>query len=293
MKHIYLLGCLAPVLAATPAAAQDLSNAGATITVQPGATLYVGTGGLSNQAGATLTNAGTLRVDGALTNASAANLDLGSGALEVRSDLANAGTLLAGTSAVTFSGAADQVLTSGGAALYQVLLNKPTAGANTLRLADDLTVTNQLSLSNGLLRTKSTEGTIYTLRLLAGATLSGEAAGRYVQGRLEITREAVSGSTVVDFGHGAVLDPQGNALGTVVITRSAGLLTAGESFGQNVGNAGKKGIDRIWTISPASQPAAGQPVQLTLSWLPDNDNGLTDFSQARGWQQTADSPGQP
>ncbi len=38
---------------------------------------------------------------------------------------------------------------------------------------------------------------------------------------------------------------------------------------------------------PDVQPAAGQPVQLTLSWLPENDNGLSDFSQARVWQQTA------
>ncbi|GAA3976408.1 T9SS type A sorting domain-containing protein [Hymenobacter antarcticus] len=28
-------------------------------------------------------------------------------------------------------------------------------------------------------------------------------------------------------------------------------------------------------------------MQLTLSWIADNDNGLTDFTQARVWQQTA------
>ena len=280
MKHLFpLLG--AGLLLAAPAGAQDLTNASATLTVQPGATLFVGTGGLTNQAGATLTNQGALRVDGPLTNPGA--LDLATGTLEVKGDFANTGTLLPGTSPVTFSGAADQLLTPDGATLYQVLLNKPTAGANTLRLAGDLTVANTLTLINGLVNTKN-GATVYTLRLPNGATLSGEAPGRYVLGALQITRTAVSGAPV-DFGHGAVLDPAGNNLGTVAITRVAGLLTADVSFGQNLNNAGLQGIDRLWTVAPTTQPSA--PVQLTLSWLPDNDHGIADFSQARMYQQPA------
>jgi len=270
-------------LAAAPALAlaQDLTNAGATLTVQPGTTLYVGTGGLANPSG-TLTNAGALRIDGALTNGG--TLDLSTGTVEVRGDLTNTGTVVPGTSITTFSGTADQVLTPGGAALYQVFVNKPTAGANTLRLAGDLTVSNALSLSSGLVTTKALSGTVYTLILPNGASLSGEASGRYVLGRLQITRNGVSGAPV-DFGHGAVLDPTTNNLGTVSITRTAGLQTADLSYGQNLGNASLKGIDRIWAVSAATQPSAA--VQLSLSWLPDNDNGLTDFTQAQGWQQPA------
>ena len=284
MTKLYFAAAL---LLALPGAAQDLTNAGAIITVQPGTAVYVGTGGLSNQAGGTLTNAGTLRVDGSTANAG--TLDLGTGALEVRGDFANTGTVVPGTSPVTFSGTTDQLLTPGGATLYQLLLNKPTAGTNTLRLAGDLTVSNLLSLSNGLISTKS-GATVNTLRLPNGATLAGEASGRYVLGSLEITRDVVSGAAV-DFGHGAVLDPSTNNLGTVAITRTAGLLTDDVSRGVNFANTAYKGIDRIWTVVPAAQPAAGSPVQLTLSWLPDNDNGLTDFSQARIYEQTA--AGQP
>ena len=266
------------------AAAQDFTNNGAAITVQAGATLYVGTGGLSNQTGS-LTNAGTLRVDGPLTNAG--TLDLNTGALEVRGDLANTGTLTPGTSPVSFTGTSNQLLTPGGATLYQALVNLPTAGANTLRLAGDLIVSNQLSLTSGMVNTKN-GSTLSTLHLPDGATLSGEATGRYVLGALEITRKAVGGA-VVDFGHGAVLDPTTNSLGTVVVTRWAGLLTADVSYGQNFANNALTGIDRLWTVAPATQPTAA--VQLTLSWLPDNDNGITDFTQARVWQQTA--AGQP
>ena len=285
MKYLYSLIALRAALYAFPTAAQDLTNAGATITVQAGATLYVGTGGLTNQAGSTLTNGGTLRVDGPLANPG--TLNLGAGALEVKGDFANSGTVVPGTSPVSFTGAADQLLTPGGATLYQLLLNKSTAGANTLLLAGDLTVSNQLALTNGLVNTKNGT-TVNVLRLPNGATLAGEATGRYVLGALEITRNAVSGAAV-DFGHGAVLDPTTNNLGTVAITRTAGLLTPDVSYGQNLTNTALKGIDRIWTVAPATQPSAA--VQLTLSWLPDNDNGIADFSQARVWQQTA--AGQP
>ena len=102
---------------------------------------------------------------------------------------------------------------------------------------------------------------------------------------MRITRNAVSGAAV-NFGHGATLDPRANNLGNVVITRVAGLTTADASFGQNGSN---KSIDRIWTVVPTTPPAS--PVDLTLQWLPDNDNGLTDFTQARIWQQ--DAVGQP
>ena len=280
MKQLFTLMTLGAASYAFPTKAQDLINSGATITVQSGAVLYVGTGGLMNQSGI-LTNAGTVWMDGPLTNSG--TLDLSTGTLEVKGDLTNSGTLLPGTGLVTFSGVADQLLTPGGATLYRLLLNKHTAGANTLRLAGDLTVSNALTLTNGLVNTKS-GATVNTLRLPNGATLSGEATGRYVFGALQITRNVVSGAPV-DFGHGAVLDPTSNNLGTVAITRVAGLTTADVSFGQNLNNAGLKGIDRIWTVAPATQPSA--PVQLTLSWLADNDNGIVDFSQARVYQQPA------
>ena len=279
-QFVTILLLLSVVSAPPPAAAQDLLNQGVSVLIQPGAVLSVGTGGLANRAGATLANAGTLRVLGPLRNAGA--IDLRTGSLEVRGDLTNTGSLLPGTGTVTFSGAADQLLTAGGATLYQVLLNKPTAGANTLRLAGDLTVSHQLSLANGLLSTLAGT-TLSTLRLPDGATLTGEAPGRYVLGALQITRNAVRGAAV-DFGHGVVLDPTSNDLGAVAITRTAGLNLASVSFGQNMA-ATAQGIDRIWTVSPTTQPSAA--VQLSLNWTADNDHGLSDFTQSRMWQQAA------
>ncbi len=287
MKQLYFLLSVS-LLLSIPVTAQDLSNNGARLTIRPGATLYVGKGGLTNQANSTLTNAGTLRVDGNLVNTAPAILDLGSGSIELHGNFVNAGSLLAGTSVITFSGTTDELFSSGGAALYQIIVDKPTAGANTLRLTSDLVVSNFLRLVNGQVSTQAPTGTVYTLHLLDGATLSGEASGRFVTGALQVTRAAVNGAAV-DFGNGAVLDPTTNNLGSVSITRVAGLLTPDVSYGQNFTNGSLKGIDRIWTVVPTTQPSA--PVQLTLSWLPDNDNGITAFNRAQLWQQVA--AGQP
>ena len=282
MRTLSVYSVLSALLLPGASFAQDITNNGAVLTISADAVLYVGSGGLHNEAGATLANAGTMRVDGPLTNAG--TLNLSTATLEVRGDFTNTGTLQPGTSRLTFSGPTDQLLTPGGVTLYQVEVNKPTTGANLLRLAGDLTVSNQLLLTNGLVNTKSGT-TVHTLRLPNGATLAGEATGRYVLGALQITRTAVS-SAAVDFGHGIVLNPAGNNLGTVRVTRTAGLQTADVSFGQNLGGT-NRGIDRLWTVTADNQPMAATPVQLTLSWLPDNDNGLADFSQARVWQQTA------
>ena len=47
----------------------------------------------------------------------------------------------------------------------------------------------------------------------------------------------------------------------MVITRTTGLTTADVSFGQNFANNTRKGIDRIWRVTPAAQHTA--PVQRT------------------------------
>ena len=284
MKHFSLFFAAGALLLAGSAAAQDLTNAGSTITVQSGALLYVGSG-FTNGTGGTLQNPGTVRVDGLLRNSG--TLDLSSGTLEARGDVNNTGgTLTPGTSTVRFTGAADQVFTPAEAVLNQLVVTKATAGANTLRLAGNLAVNGSVSLVNGLVTTLH-NGTPSTLRLPNGATLNGEASGRYVLGNVQITRDNVSGGPV-DFGHGATLNPGAGSLGTVVVTRTAGLTTSEVSYGQNfAGSAAPRGIDRIWTVVAAT---AG-PADVTLRWIADNDNGLSDFTQARAWQQAA--AGQP
>lgn len=260
MKNVLprrLAAALLLALASRAARAQALTNNGTALTVGPGATLFVA-GGVLNNAGSTLQNDGLLQTTGDFTNAGQ----------------------VSGTGRLRFTGAQDQTLTTpAGTVLANLeVANTGATGHNRLLVPADVTVSNALALATGLVRTTATA----IVSLPNGATLTGEAPGRYVQGNLRVTRTAVSGR--VDFGHGVVLDGTGQHLGVVSITRSAGLLTREVSYGTNPTHT-TKGIDRIWTVQPTHQPTA--PVALTLSWLPDDDNGLTDFSKTRLWQQPA------
>jgi hypothetical protein len=256
---VLLLGLLA-----APAAAQTLTNAGSTITVQAGAVLYVG-GGVQNASSGTLTNAGTVQLTGDLTNAGT---------------LASAGTLL-------FSGSTDQAFTPGAASVANLTLsNTGAAGSNRLFISNDLTVSNLLTLTQGLVRTQAlgAGSTLATLALPDGGRVVGEGPGQYVQGRLAVTRAKVNAGTgSVDFTNGLVLNPNGQTLEPVTVTRTAGLQTAGVSYGTNV-NGSNKGIDRLWQVTATQAPSAATPASVTVSWVSDDDNGFNPATPAQLWR---------
>ncbi|SHK18672.1 T9SS type A sorting domain-containing protein [Hymenobacter psychrotolerans] len=254
MKPLYSF--LALSLTAGPLAAQGLTNDGSTITVSTGATLFVA-GPLENKTGGTFSNAGTVEVGG---------------------DLTNAGTLTS-TGLVRLTGTANQTLTPGGASLAQLeVANTGAAAQNVVSVPADLTITQQLTLTSGMVRTAAAA----TISLPNTASVSGEAPGRYVQGNLQVTRTGVNSAT--NFGNGATLDP-GNNIGTVTVKRTAGLLLPNVSYGQNNAVPALQGIDRIWTITSSNN--VNNAVAVTLSWLPENDHNLSSFAQAQAWRATS------
>ncbi|MCC3156659.1 T9SS type A sorting domain-containing protein [Hymenobacter sp. 15J16-1T3B] len=262
MKHAYSLVTLGLLGLASSAAAQTLTNNGAQLTVSSGATLYI-SGGFENKSGSTLLNNGTVQVTG---------------------DVTNAGTIdAAGTGTLSLTGTTGQTLTAGGASLYKLTVDK---SGGEVSVPTDVTVTNQLTLTNGIVRTAQTAA----VKLPNGATLVGEAAGRYVKGNLQVVVNGVNGNSDVSFPGGLTLNPGTNNLGNVTATRTAGLNTAGVSYGTDPTNTNNpKGIDRIWQITAASQPAANKPVTVGFSWVSDDDNGNTNLSQSRMWRGPAAS----
>ena len=262
MKQLFTLFFILPAFGSF---AQTLTNDGATITVQSGTTFYIA-GGLLNKAGSTLTNAGTVQTTGDLTNQGALN---------------SAGTLL-------FSGSTNQAFTPGSSSTVNnlTLNNSGAVSQRTLTVSGDVTVSTALTLTNGLVRTAPAA----TISLADGATLTGETTGRYVQGNLQAVRNAVSGSSTISFPNGASINPGGQNLGTVTITRTAGLQTAGVSFGQNMGGT-QHGIDRVWTVAATgTQPSPANPAALTVTWLSDDDNDFATSTNAQLWR-AADASG--
>ncbi|NML67907.1 T9SS type A sorting domain-containing protein [Hymenobacter sp. RP-2-7] len=257
-----LSATLVLLLLAFAASAQTLTNDGGTLTVTSGTTLYVA-GTLQNNASSTLTNAGTVQLTGDLTNTGT---------------LTSSGTLL-------FSGSTDQTLVPGTATVTSLTLaNTGAAGANRLLLAQDLTVSNLLTLTQGLVRTQLAGGPLRTLSLPSGGTVQGEGPGQYVQGRLQVTRATGSSSPgSVDFTNGFVLHLTGQGLGTVTVTRTAGLQTAGVSYGTNLGGA-STGIDRVWQVEASQQPSATAPASVTVSWVSDDDNDFNATASVQLWR---------
>jgi len=265
VKKRFTFALLLPALSGL--AQTTLTNDGATLTVTSGATLYVA-GTVQNNATGTLTNAGTLRMTGDLTNAGT---------------LASPGTL-------RFSGTTDQTFAPGAATVATLTLDNPgnasNPNANHLFLTQNLTVSTLLTLVQGLVRTQAPGGPLVTLSLPEGASVVGEQAGRYVQGRLAVTR-TLSGTGSVDFTNGFVLNPNGQNLGSVTVTRTAGLMQAGVSYGTNLANT-TKGIDRVWQVAQVSSggPAVttATPASVTVSWVSDDDNGFDTSALAQLWR---------
>lgn len=238
---------------------------GTTLSVQAGATLYVA-GSMQNDAGSMLTNTGTVQLTG---------------------DLTNSGTLLS-TGTLLFTGTTNQTFLAGGATIKMLTLhNTGPIGSNYLLVPQDLTVTNSLLLTQGLVRTQGAAGA--TIHLLDGATVLGESPGRYVQGRLSVTRTTTN-IGAIDFTNGVILNSNGQNLGAITITRTAGLQQAGLSYGTNMGGVAN-GIDRLWEVVAAQSPSAATPATITLSWVADDDNGFVPSTNAQLWR--ADAPAGP
>ncbi|MCA8829702.1 T9SS type A sorting domain-containing protein [Hymenobacter pini] len=243
-------------LPTVPALAQDLTNTGTTLTLTGGAVLSVN-GSLTNAAGTLDMSSGSnqLYVGGNLVNAAGATLTPGT------------------TSTVMLNGTAPQQLHLQGGQLANLTINNTNGGVNVP--ANSTTeVTGNLTLTSGML----TVNPASALRLLNGATLTGEQAGRYVRGPLVAVRSSVPAGAATAFANGLTLTPT-VTLSNLSVTRRAGLNSAQVSYGTNASGT-NRGIDRIWNTSVS---VAGN---VQLSWLPDNDNGLTDFSQAQVWART-------
>ncbi|KAA9325705.1 GEVED domain-containing protein [Adhaeribacter soli] len=129
----------------------------------------------------------------------------------------------------------------------------------------DLTLTGALTLSAG------------NLTATAGKTLSlngtiSEEMGRKYNGELVKTISIGSGMANSLFGNiGVGLDnaDAGN-WGAITVTRHTGT----GSFISNPTAPNVQGINRYWKIEPQFRPT-GKTINLTLSWLSDENNGLT------------------
>ncbi len=268
-------------------AATGGSNFG-TLTTGTGSTVeYTSTGGgewifggsvtynnltLDNTSG-TNTAGGNLTVNGTLTTTAGGVLNMGTNLLSVTT-VSNPGTIrtqnttsLPISTGKTWGGTVQYDASSGQTAVAGTYNNLNTGNSAGVSLGGGVTVSGTLTLTSGDLTTGS-----YTLTLGSTATISGETSGRYVVGNLYKTATIGTGSS--DLGGIGVSLNAGADVGDVSVTRvssSAGAVTIG----------GKTGINRKWNIATTIAPVSTKT--LTLSWVSDDDNGMT-LSNMRVWK---------
>ncbi|MDQ3292709.1 MAG: T9SS type A sorting domain-containing protein, partial [Bacteroidota bacterium] len=115
-------------------------------------------------------------------------------------------------------------------------------------------------------------------------TITGEAPDKNVVGNLSTSRTITrtSGSDFGGMGISIGLGSLGSQdLGVTVVNRLSGP-------GSSIIVGGNEGINRRWTVFPASQPT--KPIDVTLSWVSDDDNGK-NLSMARVWKTQGDDEG--
>ncbi len=104
--------------------------------------------------GGTKTLGGTITVNGNLTNASGSTLDAASGsnyAISIAGNWANSGTFTARAGTVTFNGTANQTLTPGTGAFYNLTLNNTGTTNQSIIPQAALDVDNTITITDGTL----------------------------------------------------------------------------------------------------------------------------------------------
>ncbi len=152
-----------------------------------------------------------------------------------------------------------------------VLNNLTVNNSGGLILGSNTTANGIVTLQNGNIIT----GDSNSLNLASSSSLSGEINGRYIIGKLIITKNV--GTSNSNFGGiGVRLSAGTDNLGNVTVTRISG--SSGKITADSISS-----IDRTWIISSDNSPASGRT--LILAWTSDDDNGKS-LTNVQAWQSS-------
>jgi subtilisin-like proprotein convertase family protein len=187
------------------------------------------------------------------------------------------GTFTPSNGVVTFSGASQQSVTANSQSFYSVTVN----GAGGLLLNDNATITNELTLTTGVI---STGANRVIMTSTTSANLSGHSSSSFVNGTLR--RYVASNTSTYAFPVGNGVAPGNYKLATMTNNLLVGITYIDASFGALANHndldlsvtEGGTSYSRInpagvWTIEPNSQPISGT---YSMSLYTAGFNGLVD-----------------
>ena len=248
----------------------QMNNLGAVLKIAGGTTLAA-LAGIENASSGALIVDGTLRTAGDLTNSTGATLQ-GDGQYLVGGDWTNTATFNAGTSTATFQGDQSSTVASGGAAFYNLTLNK-TGSNNNLLLADPMDVANTFDF-----QAANNYVSLGDFNLQVGNML-GYDATRYV-------RTTGAGFLLRTVGASPVVFPVGNSAYNPATLTNAGVadqyflrvadavLSSGDSGSPLTADA----VNRSWFVQEGTP--GGSDLSVMLQWNGSEEQTSFDRSMA-------------
>jgi hypothetical protein len=243
------------------------------VTVETGGTLVINDGvslDISEDSELLILSSETLTLNGEALITGEGDFTLDDGAaIEIGSadgiTLTDATGNIQVTGTRTYSSNANYVYIGGigqvqGDGLPSTLNNLTINNANGVTLDADRTVNGTLNFVDGILYTGAN-----TLFLGPDAVVTGEDEGKYLVGRISVTRDVDGTESAESFGGiGVSIDPGTENLGSTEIIRISGPDGV-------VSYEGNEGIARTWIINPANNPSEGNTVAVTFTWVEDDD----------------------
>ncbi len=264
----YLAASLLCLLLAIQAQAQ-LGNKGAFVNITPGSSVKA-LNGIVNADGGTLIVEGSLVTPADLTNTSGATLQ-GDGQYRIGGDWTNEASFNAGTSTVTFDGDQNSMVSSGGGAFFNLILDK--TGGNDLLLFDDMDIENTLDFQT------SDNHVVLGDHNLQVLDIVGYDATRYM-------RTDGTGMLVRNVGNMPVDFPVGNTSYNPATLTNAGTpdfyllrVTDAVLSGGNTGSPiSADAVGRGWFVE--ENTPGGSDLSLALQWNGADEQATFDRTQA-------------
>jgi uncharacterized repeat protein (TIGR02543 family) len=204
----------------------------------------------------TLTNGGSARN---ITIETGASLTMVSGTMTIGGNWKNKGTFNPGTGTVEFNGASDQTISNtAGETFNELTINK---GSGVVLLSNDLTISNQLNLTNGIIDIQASN-----LNMASNTLINGGTATSYV-------RTSGAGALKRTVSNSAMAFPVGkSAYNPATLTNNGDSDIFSVSVYDHVSTTGVEGgtpttgqaVKRTWMVSEAL--TGGSNVTLNLQW---------------------------
>jgi len=234
--------------------------------------------------------------------------------LTVKGDWVNSGAFTARNGTVTLSGASNQSVTSNGSSFYNLIINNT---ATQVSLSDDLTITNTLTLTDGVVTTGSNRVIISSS---SASALTGYSSASFVNGNLR--RSIASNTDTYGFPVGNGTASTNYYLAELVNGSLSGISSIDAKFKPLTGHNDNEMVAwdvwpngylhytsihpaGVWELTPNTSPTGGSySVKLyivNMSGFSDNNFGPlkrptgstsgSDWSTGGGWLNNNDSPG--